>query len=214
VSTEIRQELLVNNKELQKESEEMTSQSNVKEVAEPAQETLAAKSEKRQEATALKEDNQKITGLGIDAQKEENFLEKGVQTVQSTCETDVQDTSTDSTDAPMIAAGQNDENIEDNCVDQWNVFTSLVKTIENDKLIKKSVKTKSSENAKRASAKLNENAKRAAEKGVEAVQSASETDVQDTSVDAAKIAAGQNDENIVEDCVDQWNCCCLICKKS
>ncbi|KAK2721161.1 hypothetical protein QYM36_003437, partial [Artemia franciscana] len=48
----IRQEFLVNNKESQKEYEEMTRQSNTKDVDEPAVETLAAKSMKRPEATA------------------------------------------------------------------------------------------------------------------------------------------------------------------
>jgi hypothetical protein len=84
----------------------------------------------------------------------------------------VQDTSID---APKIGAGQNDENIVDDCVDQWNVITSFLK-VDNDKLIKKSVKAKSSENAKRTAAKLSENAKRAAEKGGQAVQSRSKTD--------------------------------------
>jgi hypothetical protein len=65
----------------------------------------------------------------------------------------MQDTSID---APKIAAGQNDENIVDDCVDQWTVGTSSVKEVDNEKLIKKSVKAKSSENAKRAAAKSRE----------------------------------------------------------
>ncbi|KAK2726124.1 hypothetical protein QYM36_000547 [Artemia franciscana] len=52
---EIKQEFLVNNNESQKEAEEMTSESNTKEVAEPALETLSAKSMKRQEANAAEE---------------------------------------------------------------------------------------------------------------------------------------------------------------
>ncbi|KAK2725571.1 hypothetical protein QYM36_000164, partial [Artemia franciscana] len=72
-NAEIRQEFFVNSKESQKESGEMTSQSNAKELAEPAVETLAATTMKRQEATAVEEDAQRITGLEIDAKKEENL---------------------------------------------------------------------------------------------------------------------------------------------
>jgi hypothetical protein len=82
------------------------------------------------------------------------------------------------------------------------VVASFVKRVDNDKLIKKSVKAKSSEIAKSVPAKLSENTKKAAEKGVQAVQSTSKTNVQNTSIDAPKIAAGQNDENIGEDCMD------------
>ncbi|KAK2726188.1 uncharacterized protein LOC136032406 [Artemia franciscana] len=76
---EFRQEFFVNSKESQKESAEMTIQSNAKELAEPAVETLAAKTMKRQEATAVEEDAQRITGLEIDAKKEENLPEKYVK---------------------------------------------------------------------------------------------------------------------------------------
>ncbi|KAK2725575.1 uncharacterized protein LOC136032408 [Artemia franciscana] len=76
---EIRQEYLVNNKESQKESEEVTRQSNAKEAADPAVETRAAKSKKRQEATAVEQDAQRITGLGMDVKKEENLSEKYVK---------------------------------------------------------------------------------------------------------------------------------------
>ena len=65
----IRKEFPVNNNESQKESEEMTSQSKAKEVAESAIKTLATKNKKRQEAIAVEEDAQKIKGLGMDVKK-------------------------------------------------------------------------------------------------------------------------------------------------